>query len=170
MDENHETDPVTEELLAWIGGTVRHLAASTAGLTEQQLRTPVTSSGWTILGLVEHVRDSTVFWLENVVLGVPAEMDDEAWDNDPAARGAEVIERLRVDTARACEAVAHVASTASPGWWPEGAWGGYRQDEVRGVLVHLLNDNAAHTGQMDLARESIDGAVWDFSVGGVRVP
>ncbi|CCH69612.1 hypothetical protein BN10_270002 [Phycicoccus elongatus Lp2] len=53
---------------------------------------------------------------------------------------------------------------------PEGAWGGYRQDSVRGVLLHLLKDNAAHSGQLDVVREGIDGAVWDFAIGGVRRP
>ena len=36
--------------------------------------------------------------------------------------------------------------------------------------MHLLNDNAAHTGHLDIAREQIDGAVWDFTLGRVRQP
>ncbi len=163
-------DAVTGELLAWIEAAVRHVAGATEGLSESQLRTPVTRSGWTTLGLVGHVRDSTLFWLNNVIGGIPTTMDDEEWDSDPSVSAEEVVGRLTRDVSEACRSVRHVKSTAVPGWWPEGAWGGYRQDTVRGVLLHLLNDNAAHAGQLDVARESIDGAVWDFSRDGVRVP
>ncbi|WP_407674660.1 hypothetical protein [Phycicoccus elongatus] len=38
------------------------------------------------------------------------------------------------------------------------------------MLLHLLKDNAAHSGQLDVVREGIDGAVWDFAIGGVRRP
>lgn len=162
---------VTAELLDWIEATVRHLVACADGLTDAQLRTPVTTSGWTVLGLLDHVRDSTVFWLEHVVVGSAAELDeDKPWDNDPAASAQDVIARVESDVARACAAARGTPHDAAPGWWPEGAWGGYRQDSVRGVLLHLLKDNAAHSGQLDVVREGIDGAVWDFAIGGVRRP
>jgi hypothetical protein len=38
------------------------------------------------------------------------------------------------------------------------------------VLLHLLNDNAAHTGHMDIARERLDGGVWDHRRDGIRRP
>lgn len=165
-------DPVTLELLDWIDASVRRLAASAEGLSEEQLRAPTVPSGWSILGLLGHVQSSTVFWLHNVVAGHPIEFDDrdDEWANDPDRPGAELIASLLAEVSQACAAVRHVGSTQEPGWWPEGAWGGYRQNTVRGVLLHLLNDNAAHTGQLDIARELIDGAVWDFSVDGVRRP
>jgi len=167
----HSTDPVTIELLGWIEASVCRLVASVEGLTEEQLRTPATPSGWSVLGLLGHVHDSTTFWLHNVVSGDPTALDeDDEWANDPPRPAAVVVEELLADVASACDAVRGVDSSQEPGWWPEGAWGGYRQRTVRGVLVHLLNDNAAHTGQLDIAREQIDGAVWDFTVNRVRQP
>lgn len=164
-------DPVTIELLDWIQHSTERICRSTHGLTEEQVRTPAAPSGWTIAGLVGHMHGSTRFWLHNVVAGHPMEFqDDDPWDNDPELPFALLLDQLRRDTASACAAVAHIPSSAAPGWWPEGAWGGYRQTTVRGVLVHLLNDNAAHTGQLDMAREHLDGGVWDYSRNGIRRP
>ncbi|GAA4200684.1 mycothiol transferase [Actinocatenispora rupis] len=169
--QRREPDPVTTELLDWITNSTERICRSADGLTEAQVRTPAAPSGWTIAGLVGHVRDSTWFWLHHVIAGNPMEFrGDDEWDNDPDLSFPELLARLRDDTARGCAAVARIASGDAPGWWPEGAWGGYRQDTVRGVLVHLLNDNAAHTGHLDLAREAIDGGVWDYAVNGVRRP
>ncbi|MEV0842117.1 DinB family protein [Actinocatenispora sera] len=166
-----QPDPVTTELLGWIQQATDRIGRSTDGLTEAQVRTPAARSGWSIAGLVGHVHDSTWFWLHHVIAGNPMQFgEDDGWDNDPALPFPELVARLRGDTARGCAAVAALASTDAPGWWPEGAWGGYRQDTVRGVLVHLLNDNAAHTGHLDLAREAIDGGVWDYGIDGVRLP
>lgn len=163
-------DPVTVELLEWIQQSIERLVGSVDGLTDDQVRVPVAASGWTIAGLLVHVLDSTTFWLHNVVAGNPMDFDDDdAWNNDPSVPLARLTERMRVEVQQRCSAVSRVASTAAPNWWPDGAWGGYRQHTVRGVLIHLLNDNAAHTGHLDLARESIDGAVWDYRLGRVVV-
>lgn len=166
-----QPDPVTTELIAWIQQATNRICRSVDGLTEEQVRTPAARSGWTIAGLVGHVHDSTWFWLHHVIGGNPMQFrGDDEWDNDPDLPFPQLLDRLREDTARGLAAVAPRDSTDAPGWWPEGAWGGYRQDTVLGVLVHLLNDNVAHTGHLDLAREAIDGGVWDYAINGIRRP
>ncbi|WP_029135214.1 mycothiol transferase [Nakamurella lactea] len=169
---NNETiqDPVTDELLSWIESATRRLCASAGGLTDQQARTIVMPSGWSIAGLIGHVHDSTWFWLHHVAVGHPVDFDDKDWDNDPALAFPELLERVRRDTAQGCAEVRALPSTAEPGWWPEGAWGGYRQDTIRGVLIHLLNDNAAHSGQLDIVREQLDGGVWDYGRRSLKLP
>jgi uncharacterized damage-inducible protein DinB len=164
-------DPVTVELVDWVQQSTERICRSVHGLTEAQVREPAAPSGWTIAGLVGHIHDSTWFWLRNVIAGHPMTFDDDdQWDNDPALPMTQLLQQLRTDTARGCTAVERLASDATPGWWPEEAWGGYRQETIRGVLVHLLYDNAAHTGHLDLAREQIDGGVWDYGLNGVRRP
>lgn len=170
QSEGSGKNSITGELLGWIKETSKRIAGSASGLTEAQLRTPVAASGWTIVGLVGHVRQSSAFWLGNVVAGVPVSMGDGSWDNDPESSAREVISELVTSVERSCAAVRDVRHHAPPGWWPEGAWDGYRQTTVRGVLLHLLNDNAAHAGQLDIVRERIDGGVWDYSIDAVRVP
>ncbi|WP_165962896.1 DinB family protein [Occultella glacieicola] len=164
------TDPTTTDLLGWVQHTIEHLCGSTQGLTEAQVRTPVAPSGWTVAGLLGHVHDSTIFWLHHVLGGHPMTFEEDPWDNDPDLPLVALVDRLRQDTAAACAAVEHLGNDTAPLWWPDGAWGGYRQTTVRGVLLHLLNDNAAHTGQLDMAREHLDGGVWDHAVDGVRLP
>ena len=164
-------DPVTGELVDWVRQSVERVCRAVDGLTEAQVRRPAAPSGWTIAGLIGHVHDSTHFWLHEVIAGRPGTFDADArWDNDPAATLPELVARLRAAFARDCAAIEGVSADAAPGWWPEGAWGGYRQDTVRGVLLHLMHDNYAHTGHLDLARERIDGGVWDYGRGAVRVP
>lgn len=169
---NTEHDAITAHLLDCIEANAQRLAASVAGLDETALRRPVVPSGWTMLGLLGHVRDSSHFWLFHVVLGHPKEFDDaeEAWDNAPITNGAEVVESLVTTVSASCSAVRHLRADDEPGWWPEGAWGGYRQDTVLGVLAHLLVDNTAHAGHLDIARELTDGGRWNFSTGSVNVP
>lgn len=165
-------DSITAHLLDCIQANARRLAASVAGLDETQLRAPAVPSGWSMLGLLGHVRDSSYFWLHHIVLGHPMDFDDsdDAWDNTPAAPADEVVASL-VDTITAtCGAVRDTPADAPPGWWPKGAWGGYRQDTVLGVLIHLLADNTAHAGHLDIARELTDGGIWDYSTDAVRVP
>lgn len=160
------------EILDWIVDQCRHIAATIDGLDETQLRAAVVQSGWSMLGLIGHVQDSTVFWLHNVILGDRMDFDaaDDTWDNDPDLPGADVVDTFLRTVEAACDAARQVPISASPGWWPEGAWGGYRQDTVLGVLMHLFNDNGAHSGQLTIARELTDGGVWDLSAGHVITP
>ncbi|MFD0556555.1 DinB family protein [Stackebrandtia endophytica] len=162
---------MTIELIGWVQQSIERICGSVAGLTEAQVRQPAAPSGWTIAGLVGHIHDSSLFWLHNVIAGVPMTFNgDDEWNNDPESTMPQLLSRLRTDTARACDAIEQLAADAAPGWWPEGAWGGYRQETIRGVLLHLLYDNAAHTGHLDLARERIDGGVWDYGRDAVRRP
>lgn len=164
-------DPITNQLLDWILRSSQRLQRSADGLTELEVRKSAAPSGWTIAGLIGHVQDSTWFWLHHAAAGHPMNFDDDdSWNNDPDAPFSAVLDTLRRDTERACSEVEQLSSDAAPGWWPAGAWGGYRLTCIRGVLVHLLNDNAAHTGQLDVARELIDGGVWDYSRNGTRLP
>ena len=168
---NVEHDPTTIHLLDCIEANVQRLAASLAGLDETALRSPVVRSGWTMLGLVGHVRDSSYFWLHHVILGHPMTFNDadERWDNSPITPTVDVVKSLVSTVSTSCRAVRHLRADAEPGWWPNGAWGGYRQDTVLGVLAHLLVDNAAHAGHLDIARELTDGEIWDLSSDSVKV-
>jgi len=163
----------TDDVLDWIDGQTRRMGGFVAGLTDDQLRARPLPSGWSMLGLLGHVRDSTHFWLHHVLLGHPTALDEDAsWPDDPSESCEEVVARFVAGCQADVEAVraAGLRAEEPPRWWPEGAWGGYRQDTALGVLLHLLADNAAHAGQLGVARELTDGAVWDYAVGGVRVP
>lgn len=168
---SHEAlrDPVTDELLDWIEASLGRIAGSVAGLSEAQVRATAAPSGWSIAGLVGHVHASTRFWLHNVIGGNAVELDERGvWDNDPIVPFPALLERVTRETSDACAAVRGRSSEDAPGWWPEGAWGGYRQHTVRGVLMHVLNDDAAHVGHLDIVRELLDGTVWDDTENRIR--
>ncbi len=165
------TDPVTTEVLSWLDACADQLVGLVDGLDDAGTRATVLPSGWTPLGLLGHVRDSTVFWLHHVLLGHPVAMDDDdVWDDDPAATAAEVVAGYLAAHRRAVDGVRALAAADRPAWWPEGAWGGYRQHTVLGVLLHLLADNTAHAGHLAVVRELTDGGTWDLATGSVRVP
>jgi uncharacterized damage-inducible protein DinB len=165
------TDDTSREVLDWLEGQGQKMAALVDGLTDEQLRARPLPSGWSMLGLLGHVRDSTHFWLHHVLLGQPTELDeDETWDNDPALPAGEVVAGFVGSYAADIAGARGLAADTEPGWWPDGAWGGYRQDTVLGVLMHVFADNAAHVGQLSIVRELIDGGVWDYGIGGVRTP
>src|SRR5262245_45071899 len=61
----------------------QHVLGILEGLSEDDLRRPVLPSGWTCLGLVQHLAlDVECFWFRAVVAGEPMENggDDNAWE------------------------------------------------------------------------------------------
>ena len=55
--------------------------------------------------------------------------------------------------------IAATSLDASPAWWPD-YFGEWRLESVRDVVLHTLTETAGHTGQLDAARELIDGRLW----------
>ena len=101
----------TSEVLDWLEAQGHKMAALVDGLDYARLPATPLPSGWSMLGLLEHVRDSTHFWLHHALLGHPTELDEEdAWDNDPALSAAEVlagfVASYTADVAVACELAA----------------------------------------------------------------
>ncbi len=125
------------------------------GLTEYNIRRPLTATGTNFLGLVNHLS----VW-EAVYLGqifdrpfpeardyhddflVPegeASVDVIARFQRVCAHSDETIRSLDLDTA------GHVA------WWP-------RPDvKLFNILVHLIAETNRHAGHMDILREQLDG-------------
>ncbi|MGH7910929.1 MAG: DUF664 domain-containing protein, partial [Candidatus Dormibacteraceae bacterium] len=60
-----------EALLEMLGGQRAAVHAILGGLSEAALRTPVVPSGWTPLGLVEHLTGAELFWFHIVATGGP---------------------------------------------------------------------------------------------------
>ena len=136
------------------------------GLSEYDVRRPMTPTGTNLLGLVKHVAscavgyfgdtfarpfDEPMPWFDegaeqNADLWVPADESRDyilglwqrAWAHADAT-----IEQLDLD------------ATGRVPWWPEGR----NEVTLHRVLCHMLYETARHAGQMDIVRESIDGAV-----------
>lgn len=143
------------------------------GLSEYDVRRPMTPTGTNLLGLVKHVaavadgyfgdtfdRPSGIpmpYFADgaepNADMWVPADESrqdiitlwEQAWAHADAT-----IEALDID------AVGHVP------WWPAER----REVTLHRVLVHMVDETARHAGQADIIRELIDGAVGLRPAGG----
>jgi len=142
------------------------LASKLEGLDEYDARRPLTPTGTNLLGIVKHVASIQLGYLGDCFgrpSGIPLPwFDDDAQDDDdlwvPASESrADVLDLLRRSSEHAdatVEALPLDAVGEVP-WWSQDR----RHPSLHAVLVHLLVDVARHTGQADVLREGIDGAV-----------
>ena len=139
------------------------------GLSDHDIRRPLTSTGTNLLGLVKHLAYVEFGYLGET-FGRPAERPLPAWSED-----AEVNDDLY---ARADESRGEVVDLYRAAWrhgegtialgldtmgrvphWPEER----AHVDVRFVLGHLVAETARHAGHADILREQLDGAVGRFA-------
>ncbi len=144
----------------------QHILGSLEGLDEATLRRPVLPSGWTCLGLVQHLAlDVERFWFRAVVAGDPdaiAELDqiENAWQVPPGVSAADVFAEYRRQIALANAIITATPLDAPPAWWPQDLFGDWRVNSLREIILHTLTETACHTGHLDVVRELIDGRQW----------
>ena len=135
------------------------------GLTQDQMRVRLPSSGLTLGGLVKHLALVEDSWFQEDFLGlpIPAPFTDVDWDADPdwefrTAADDSPDELLGLYTA-ACERSRAVVAAAETLDVLSVATS--RQDgghySLRWILVHMIEETARHNGHADLLREAIDG-------------
>jgi uncharacterized damage-inducible protein DinB len=136
------------------------------GLSEYDVRRPMTPTGTNLLGLVKHVASMEAGYFGVVFerpfdhplpwLGEGAEANADMWATAEESREEIVALYHRawahsdatID-ALTLDAIGHVP------WWPEDR----RTVTLHRVLVHVIAETDRHTGHADIARELIDGAV-----------
>ena len=137
------------------------------GLTEYDVRRPLTGTGTNLLGLVKHLATSEA-WYFGDVFGRPFPDSWPQWD-DPAGHldqlwaaanesRTEIVDRYK----RAWEhsdATIDALDIDAPGhvpWWP-------RPDvKLFNILVHVLTETTRHAGHADILRDSWT-APWERS-------
>jgi Protein of unknown function (DUF664) len=134
------------------------------GLSEYDVRRPLTYSGTNLLGLIKHLSISEA-WYFGDVFGRPFPGQWHRWD-DPAGHRdimwtaanesrAGIIDRYRRAWEHSDATIAALDIDA-PGhvpWWP-------RPDvKLFNILVHVLTETSRHAGHADILREQLDGAV-----------
>jgi uncharacterized damage-inducible protein DinB len=132
------------------------------GLSEYDVRRPLTRTGTNLLGLVKHLSIVEARYFGQT-FGRPFEPHLPWWD-DAAPEGADMwatASEGREEVLQTYEAAAAHADTTirslgldAPGhvsWWP-------RPNVTLGsVLVHVLAETARHAGHADILREQLDG-------------
>ena len=136
------------------------------GLTETQLRTPALPSGWTPLGLIEHLGHAERHWFQEVAQGAAKDLP---WTDEPTAAApeapfttphptTEVIAFYRTQ----CELSDAVLSSTPLNTRPLGRHEEAMDDDVtdlRWIALHMIEETARHAGHLDAARELLDGQV-----------
>ncbi|GAA3987463.1 DinB family protein [Allokutzneria multivorans] len=141
------------------------LLRSLDGLSEYDVRRPMTPSGTNLLGLVKHLIGIEFGYLGDSV-GRPAPVvlpwieDDSVWQNgDMWAKADEsreyLVELYRTAWRHSDESIATLGldAPASVSWWPEKR----RKTTFGHVLIRTVAETAQHAGHADVIREMIDG-------------
>ena len=154
-----------ELLLRYLQRERENLVGTLDGLSDYDVRRPMTPTGTSLLGLVKHLAGVELGYLGDCVgrpLGIPLPWDTEegyAESADLWARADESREQLlelyRTAWAHGDESVRSLGldAPAAVPWWPEDR----KSTTVGYVLVHLLAETAHHAGHADIVRETIDG-------------
>lgn len=152
-------------LLAYLNGQRKHVLGILEGLSDEDLRRPVLPSGWTCLGLVNHLAlDDESFWFRAVVAGEQEVIDGlessgDAWKPSPDLSAAAILDLYRQEIERANAIIERTPLDAPPAWWP-GFFKSFRFESLRETILHVIEETACHAGHLDVVRELIDGRQW----------
>jgi hypothetical protein len=125
------------------------------GLDATALNTAALPSGWTPLGMVEHLGYADRHWFGEVVLGAA---DPLPWPDDHAPlttpRPPDVVHAFYRDQCARSDAVIAATPLDTP---PKGRHPGLDVTDLRWVILHMIEETARHAGHLDVARELRDG-------------
>lgn len=132
-----------------------------AGLDDALLRTPATPSNVTLLGMLKHLAYVERYWFRSVFAGEDVAFpwtDDDPdadWRPEPEDTVEQVAALYRDEIARARLIVA--AASLDDTCVPERG----RTNDLRGIMIHMIEETARHLGHADVIREALDGATGD---------
>jgi hypothetical protein len=154
-------DDVRTELLECLEYQRASARSIVDGLGEDDWHTPVVPSGWTVAGMIEHLGGVERHWFQEVVAGSPIDLK---WDEgrpayEPDMRftcdrpSSEVLTYYRARCDESDKILAGI-NLSDP---PRGRHGDDEIANVRLVILHVIEETAAHTGHLEIARELLDG-------------
>ena len=123
------------------------------GLTDDQVRQPITPGGLYLLGLVKHVAGAAYYWLCDI-FGRPAEQWSLAVSDEVQVEPGDTIESVLADVARARAAADQAINdldldTTATTWLGDAV-------SFRWAILHVIEEAARHAGHADFIREHID--------------
>jgi uncharacterized damage-inducible protein DinB len=156
-------DEVRRELLEYLEFQRSSVRAIVAGLNEDAWHKPVVQSGWTVAGVVEHLGNVERHWFEQVVAGSDVELPWDAGRPPYDPEMAFTCERPSSDVLgyyrERCDRSDEILAGISLSDVPRGSHGdGEEIANVRVVILHVIEETAAHSGHLEIARELLDGA------------
>jgi hypothetical protein len=141
-------------LLGFLDAQRRSVLAIVEGLDDAAIRNHVVPSGWSPLGMIEHLTGAERFWFQRVVAGRSGVLEGQVSDAEP--RTETVLATYRAECARSDAVLAPLALGGRPaGEIPDGM--PEEIADVRTIVLHMIEETARHAGHLDIARELIDG-------------
>jgi uncharacterized damage-inducible protein DinB len=137
-----------------------------SGMSDEDLRKVIVPSGWSMLGMLNHLAYVEQNWFQVVFAGEPEANFPVPWtDEDPDAdfrvgpdqSTASVLDFYEECCERSREITKNASLDDITATWPEDR-PPERRPNLRWILVHLIEETARHAGHMDVARELIDGS------------
>jgi hypothetical protein len=135
------------------------------GLSDYDVRRPLTTTGTSLLGLVKHLSVSEGLYFGDVFGRPFPERPRHWWDDETGLlpsmwaaadeSRAEIVDHYRRAGERSDATIAALDLDA-PGsvpWWPS------PDVTLFNILVHVLAETSRHAGHADILREQLDGAV-----------
>ncbi|MCR6482298.1 DinB family protein [Amycolatopsis sp. OK19-0408] len=158
-------EPLAADLRRYLQEGRESLLASLSGLSEYDVRRPMTPTGTNLLGLVKHVAGGEFGYLGDCVgrrsaIRLPWVADGSIWDSADMWATAEQTREELVELYRAAwrhtdESIEQLPldAPASVPWWPQER----RTTTFGSLLVRVTAETAHHAGHADIVRELIDG-------------
>ncbi|HEX3788573.1 MAG TPA: DinB family protein [Pseudonocardiaceae bacterium] len=135
----------------------------TSGLTDEQLRRPLTPSGTTLLGLVKHLSWVEYGWFCETfgreTEPMPFDLDDPDADLriEPDETTADIVALYARARAAADQVIDELPiEQLGKAWFGDAV-------SLRWVLIHMVEETARHAGHLDILRELIDGVAGDHN-------
>ncbi len=163
MTDAGDDHDLKDVLVAYLGRLREAVVWKVEGLPERDQRMPMTPTGTNLLGIVKHLAGTEAGYF-GYCLGTPFPepmpwMDDDAGPNsdmwatadEPAAEVVALYRRVNAHADALIAALPLDAPAQVPWWSPP-------ETTLQRLLVHMIAETARHAGQMDIVRESIDGA------------
>lgn len=153
-----------ETLKRYLQGAREALLWKLDGVSERDVRWPMTRTGTNLLGIVKHVASVEIGYFGEVFdrpSGEPLPwLADDAPDNADMWASAEesreeiigLYHRSWAHSDRTIDELPLEAPGLVP-WWSPAA----REVTLHGILVHMIEETARHAGHADILRELIDG-------------
>jgi uncharacterized damage-inducible protein DinB len=159
-------NPADLTLLHFLDAQRASVIAIVEGLSDEDLRKPVVPSGWTPLGLIEHLGGAEYYWFQIIAAGgqsmrpAQADTDEDTEDDYGPFRTTESKESVFGFYRDQCDRSNALLAETSLSAAPRGPVHGYLAAEIfdlRGIVLHMIEETARHAGHLDIARELLDG-------------
>lgn len=150
-----------DSLLACLGAQRASVLAIVSDLDDTSWRSSVVPTGWTPLGLLEHLGGAERLWGQIVLVGRVSPLP---WPRAEASGAGFVSDHGVDDVIAFYRAQCRQTDRALEGLALDDQPPAVRRPDlptsvnnVRDVVLHLVEETARHAGHLDIARELLDG-------------